>query len=109
MCMNYIIRLQGMKVFCPNVRISSFITILLFTKKNIFEQKLQKILFYQKYVHLCEKAFIDCSRITIVHVHLHVFFSKIHPACQSDANGIKPGSNYKMTDKHAAEYSETVR
>ena len=30
-----------------------------------------------------------------------MFFLKIHPAC--------PGSNQKMTDKHAAEYSKAVR
>ena len=35
-------------------------------------------------------------------------FFKINPACHSDANGIKPGSNQKMTDKHAAEYSKAV-
>ena len=37
-----------------------------------------------------------------------MFFFKIHPACQSDANGIKLGSNQKMTDKHSAEYSKAV-
>ena len=37
-----------------------------------------------------------------------MFFFKIHPACHSDANEIKPGSNQKMTDKHAAEYSKAV-
>ena len=26
--------------------------------------------------------------------------SKVHPACHSIVNGIKPGSNYKKTDKH---------
>ena len=29
-----------------------------------------------------------------------------HPACHSDANGIKAGSNSKITDKHAAECSK---
>ena len=28
------------------------------------------------------------------------FLSKIYPACHLDVNGIKPGSNSKMTDKH---------
>ena len=34
--------------------------------------------------------------------------SKIHPACHSDANGIKPGSNSNMTDKHAADCSKAA-
>ena len=37
-----------------------------------------------------------------------MFFLKIHPACHSDANGINPGSNQNLTDKHAAEYSKAV-
>ena len=36
------------------------------------------------------------------------FSSKIHPACHSDANGIKPGSNQKMTDKNAAELGRNL-
>ena len=32
-----------------------------------------------------------------------MFFSEVHPACRSDANGIKPGSN-----KHTTEYSKAV-
>ena len=36
------------------------------------------------------------------------FFSKIYPACHLDANGIKPASNSKMTDKHTAEHSNTI-
>ena len=33
-----------------------------------------------------------------------LFLSKIYPACHYYAKGIKPGSNTKITDKHAAEY-----
>ena len=74
---------------------------------NIFSSKngKKKIFFYKKYVHLGENTVIHCSRITVVQVHVNVFF-KIHPACLSDANAIKPGSNQNMTDKHAAEYSK---
>ena len=32
-------------------------------------------------------------------------FSKIYPACQTDDNGIKPGSDLNNADKHAAEPS----
>ena len=67
----------------------------------------KKIFFYQKYVHLGKNTFIHCSRITVVHVHVNVIF-KIHPACLCDAKAIKPGSNQKMTNKHAAEYSKCV-
>ena len=40
---------------------------------------------------------------------LKVFFlSKIYPACHLDANGFKPQSNSKMTDKYTAEHSNTA-
>ena len=32
---------------------------------------------------------------------MQMVFSKVHPACHSIVNGIKPGSNSKKTDKHA--------
>ena len=44
-----------------------------FTIKKYFEPKLQKIFFYQKYVHLGENTLIHCSQRTIVHVHVNVF------------------------------------
>ena len=34
--------------------------------------------------------------------------SKVHPACHSIVNGIKPGSYSKKTDKHAADSSKDV-
>ena len=34
-----------------------------------------------------------------------VAFSKIYPACQTDENGIKPGSNLNNADKRVAEHS----
>ena len=37
-----------------------------------------------------------------------VFFSKVHPACHNIANGIKPGSDSKKTDEHAADCSKAV-
>ena len=39
---------------------------------------------------------------------MQMFSFNIHPACHSDAKGIKPGSNQTMIDKHAAEYSKAV-
>ena len=48
-----------------------------------------------------------CSPIIAVHVHA-IFFSKFHPACYNIVNGIKPGSNSKKTDKHAADFSKAV-
>ena len=36
------------------------------------------------------------------------FVSKIHQACHYDANGIKAGSNLKLTDKPAAECSKAA-
>ena len=43
-----------------------------------------------------------CSRTIVVHVHATGFFSKYI------ANGIKPGSDSKKTDKHAADCSKAV-
>ena len=34
--------------------------------------------------------------------------SQIQPTCHNNANGIKPGSNLKMTDTHAAKNSQTA-
>ena len=37
-----------------------------------------------------------------------MIYAKVHPACHNIANGIKPGSNSKTTDKHADEYSKAI-
>ena len=39
---------------------------------------------------------------------MQMVFSKVRPACRSIVNGIKPGSNSKKTDKHAADCSKAV-
>ena len=39
---------------------------------------------------------------------MQIVFSKVHPACDSIVNGIKPGSNSTKTDKHAANCSKAV-
>ena len=39
---------------------------------------------------------------------MKMVFSKVHPACHSIVNGIKPGSNSKKTDKHAADCSKAI-
>ena len=39
---------------------------------------------------------------------MQMVFSKVHLAGQNIAKGIKPGSNSKKTDKHAADYSKAV-
>ena len=39
---------------------------------------------------------------------MQMVFFKVHPACRSIVNGIKPGSNSKKTDKHAADCSKAV-
>ena len=36
------------------------------------------------------------------------FLFKLLQACRIEANGIKPGSDSKMTDKHDAEFSKTL-
>ena len=47
-------------------------TFFAFYHEKLFKQKLQKIFFYQKYVHLGENTFINCSQITVVHVNVNV-------------------------------------
>ena len=37
-----------------------------------------------------------------------LFLSKIYTACHLDVNGIKPGSNSIMTDKHTTEHLKTA-
>ena len=39
---------------------------------------------------------------------MQMFFSKVYPACHNIANGIKPGSNLKTTDKHAVICAKAV-
>ena len=39
---------------------------------------------------------------------MQMVLSKVHPACHSIVNGIKPGNNSKKTDKHAADSSKAV-
>ena len=48
-----------------------------------------------------------CSRIIVAHVHA-TGFSKAHPACHNIANGIKPGSGSRKTDKYAVDCSKAV-
>ena len=47
---------------------------------------------------------IDCSQKTVVYVEGIIFVYNLH----LDVNGIKPGSNSIMTDKHTAENSKLV-
>ena len=47
-------------------------TIFAFYHEKYFKQKMQKLSFYQKYVHLGKNTFIHCSQITVVQIH--VFF-----------------------------------
>ena len=37
---------------------------------------------------------------------MQMVFSKVHPACHSIVNGIKPGNNSKKIDEHAADCSK---
>ena len=64
--------------------------------------------FNQKFVYLGENTSKYCSRIIVVHDLATVFFSKVHPARHNIANGIKPGSDSKKTDKHSADCSKAV-
>ena len=77
-----------MKVFCPNIRVH---------------------ISGRYYLQLLLKTFFmvgDLSYIVVRKQFKLTFLSKIHPAFRNDANGFKPGSNSKRTDKHVAEYSK---
>ena len=37
-----------------------------------------------------------------------IAFTKMYPACQTDENGIKPGSNFHTADKRVADPSQDV-
>ena len=39
---------------------------------------------------------------------MQMVFSKVHPACHNIANDIKPDSNSKKTDEHAADCLKAV-
>ena len=82
-------------------------TIFDFYHENFISKNCKKILFYQKFVHFGANTSIYCSRIIVVRVHANVF-SKVYPACHNIANGIKPGSNLKATDKHAVDRAKAV-
>ena len=48
-------------------------TIFAFYHDFFFKPVLQKIFFYQKYVHLGKNTLIHCNQRTVVHVHENVF------------------------------------
>ena len=51
--------------------------------------------------------FIHCSQETVVYVQVNIL-PKILTASHNEANGVKPGSSTKMTEKHDAEYSKNA-
>ena len=54
---------------------------------------------------LSENTSNDCSQIVEKYVMV-IVCPNIYPACQTDDNGIKPGSNLTIADKRVAEPSE---
>ena len=83
-------------------------TIVHFDLEKFISKNFTCVFFEKKFVHLGQNTSIYCSCIIVFHVHATVFFSKVHPACHNIANCIKPGSNSKKTDKHAADCSKAV-
>ena len=51
---------------------------------------------------------ILCSPKTVVHVQVSIFAQNSQIVCRNGANGIKPGSNSKMKDKHTALFPKPV-
>ena len=50
-----------------------YVFLVLFTIFAFYHEKLRKIFFYQKYVHLDENTLIHCSQRILGHVHVNVF------------------------------------
>ena len=48
-------------------------TIFAFYHEKFFKPKLQKNIFYQKYVYLGKNTLIHCSQRTVVHVYVNAF------------------------------------
>ena len=95
------------KYFCPNVHISGKKYVFPQFTYTFFKVKSRNCKWCKKYIYLGQNTFPYCSWITVVLAHIN-FLSKIHPVCHNIANGIKPGSKSKTTDKHAAECSKAV-
>ena len=90
---------------------SSFAQMYIFLVEKYFLQFLLQNCFMVKsnnYIHLGQTTFIHCSRITVVHVHVNIFYLKFTKHATETQNGIKAGSNSNMNDKHAAEYPKAA-
>ena len=83
-------------------------TLFYFDLEKFIYKNCKYIIFYHNLYILGEKTSKYCNRIIVVHVHATVFFSKVHPVCHNIANSIKPGSDSKKTDKHAADCLKAV-
>ena len=64
--------------------------------------KMKNCKYYQKYLLIGSNTSKYCSHIIVVHIHAN------GSACHHIANGIKPVSYSKKTDKHAANCSKAV-
>ena len=83
-----------------------YLHIFYFYHEKFIGKNCKNIYFSQKCVHLGKLNFYILQSEIVVHVQM--CFSKVHPAGPKIANGIKPGSNSKSTDKHAANCSKAA-
>ena len=80
----------------------NYLQFLILTSKSSSAKIVNIYFSTRKVVLLVKNTSKYCSQIILVHVHATGFFN-VHPACHNIANSIKPGSDYKKTDKHAAD------
>ena len=74
MNMNYSYPTTMYEIFLAQIYVFLVLfTIFAFFNEKLFNPKLQKIFFYQKYVHLGENILIHCRQRIAVHVHVNVF------------------------------------
>ena len=91
------------KYFNPNRCISGIIYIFTFDLEIFTSKNWKKKYWSTRKLYIWAKILSHIIVGLLQFMFMYVFFSKVHPACHNIANGIKPGSNSKTTDKHAVD------
>ena len=77
MNMNYSYPTTMYEIFWPKCKyFCYYLQFFAVNHENLFYPKLQKMFFYQKYVHFGEHTLIHCSQRTVVHIHVNAFSLK---------------------------------
>ena len=63
-------------------------------------------MFSSRKINLCVDKLSKIGVRNLKNMFIVVVFTKIYPVCQTNANGIKPGSNFLTADKRVADPSK---